>query len=544
MQQNNMNMNNIDLCVFYICKDYTEELLSNINYLLSLNIKIIVFNIFEEVFPIDNVSIINTSIDNLKKEIYSYKDKIKNNFLLILDDTERIFINTEFIDKEILKEAFFNIEIYPDKDKIFDYEIEVFKSKEIRLFNLKNKNTDEFINNFNLIDYSVKTLPNDNIYIIKKEYKTEIDLLKINEENNLFKGIYYFYNNAIESENFLKLESKKNESKLILIRQYLLKNDIDNAKKISFENFKLLKENSTFYFYLADINFREKKYKDVISNINKAFKINNLEEPYIISDNKWKPFLLIGKSLFYLGKYISSKNFLEKGLNLIKNRKSPEIIFYLIKVLFQLEKYNEAFEYTCELLNIEKINKFILEEIKYLFLNLLLYIDIDDKVIDILKSDLFNDEYHILRIADTVYMNEDYPRALQLYSFVKERFNNDTKELIFKIAYVCAKLKLLKESANLFEKYLEYEPNNLDVLNNLAFIYLNLERLEISEKVCLKIIEINSFSFEAYLYLSLIYLSREDKTKAKFYIEKARTINPISPEIIKLFQIFKSTFNE
>jgi len=535
---------NLDLCTFYICKEYTDDLLSNINELLGLNINIVIFNIFEESFPIDSVYIVNTSVENLKNEIIKYKDKVRNNFLLILDDTEKVIINPSLNKNELLNQPFFNIEIYPDKDKVFDYEIEVFKSREIRLFNLKNKITEDFIKNFNLINCSTYTLPKENIYILKKEYKTDIDLLKLNENDNLFKGIYYFYNNSIKSEEFLKLENEKYQSKLILIKQYILKNDIENAKKIAYDNFDLLKEYSTFYFYLAEINFKEKKYKEVVSNINKGFKINRIEEPYLISDNKWKPYLLIGKSLFYLSKYLNSKRFLEKSLDLIENRRAPEVLFYLAKVFFQIKKYDQVIKYVYEIINTEKVNKFILQEIKYLFFNLLTYIDIDDKVVNILKNDLFDDKYHILRIADTNYMNEDYQKALQLYLFVKEKFKNQTKELVFKIAYVFAKLKLLKEATIYFEKYLEYEPNNLDVLNNLAFIYLNLEKLDIAEKICLRILEINNFSFEAYLYLSLIYLSKEDKIKAKFYIDKAKTINPVSPEIIKLFQIFKSTFNE
>ena len=38
----------LDLCVFYICQEYTNELLSSIKYLQTLNIKVIVFNLFDE----------------------------------------------------------------------------------------------------------------------------------------------------------------------------------------------------------------------------------------------------------------------------------------------------------------------------------------------------------------------------------------------------------------------------------------------------------------------------------------------------------------
>ncbi|GIW22423.1 MAG: hypothetical protein KatS3mg068_1430 [Candidatus Sericytochromatia bacterium] len=534
---------NANLCIFYVCKDYSEDLLLSIKHLLSLDIKVLVFNIFEEIFPIENVIIINTTLENLKNEIIFQKNKIKANFLLILDDTETIFIDKNFLSTENLKNPFFNINIYPDKDKVFDYEIEVFKSKELRLFNLKNKISDEFFNNFNLIDYSIETLPKEYIHILKKDYKTDIELLKIQENNNLFKGIYHFYNNSIEAEKYL-YQDNSNISKLILIKLNIIKNNLELAKKIAYENSYLLKEISTFYFYLAEISFRDKKYSEVITLINKGFKLNKLVEPYIISDNKWKPYLLLGKSLFYLGRYLNSKKFLEKANSLIENRKSPEILFYLIKVLIQLNDYKTAFDTIQEILKINKLNKFLLNEVKYLFLNLLLYIDINDNVIEILKTDLFNDEYSILRIADTLYMNEDYQKALQIYLFVKDKFNNNNKDLLFKIAYVCAKSRLLKESAQFFEKFLEYEPQNLDVLNNLAFIYLNLEYLDKSEYICKKILEINSFSFEAYFYLSLIYLIKEDKLKSKFYIDKAKMINPVSPEIIKLFQIFKNTFNE
>ena len=88
----------------------------------------------------------------------------------------------------------------------------------------------------------------------------------------------------------------------------------------------------------------------------------------------------------------------------------------------------------------------------------------------------------------------------------------------------------------------KYNEDDLDAMNNLSFLYLNLDRIDQAEKTCKNILKLNNYSYEANLHLAIIYMSQRQRKKAQEHLENAKTLNPLSPEIISLYKIFKTEF--
>lgn len=552
-----------NFAVAYIYKKGNLDFLDDIADIKPYIEKVFLVNFSEEQISAQDkdIKIIKPNSESLKSLVQSIK-KYNIDYLLILQENEKLIIKTslktilESLDDEIFA---YGIQIKPSNYEYLEFHEEQFITIESRLLNIRTKFLNDFYKTGDIFyKKELKLIFPENFFIQQKNINSEIEIIKTNDlldmekitqREFLFLGNSYFYKDSKIAEEYykkgLEFHEENSEYKEILLsmllKLFLRKQNFAKIKDLLFIYKDLEIKNPLYWVYVGNYYFEVNDIINSLKSFHKALKYKeNIPFIYNNSDINWKLYYKLGL-IFFGKKYF---NHAEKYFTLtyesMSKEKYPELYINLAKTKFNNEKYNDAFEVLKEIFHLEKVEQKILQESKYTMLNLLLFADFREEFIEILSKDIF-DKTNITRIADSLFMAGSYENALNLYLLITKKFETD-KELLFKIGYICSILKYLEMATIYFKKYLEIEPENLDALSNLAFIYLNLENLELAEKIYLKILDLNNFSFEANLYLSMIYISKENKEKASLYINKARTLNPLSPEIIKLYQIFSSNF--
>lgn len=555
---------NKKLAVCYIYHQGTTSFWDNIDSAFKYFHDVFIINISQEEFKTNrkNLKIYNVE----EKDFYSFlgnfflTKKLSNTHVLFLESNEKIILNSTLD----LEDNDYNIKVIPKYHELHEYSISPFLTFENRIFNLKRKNLKETFSNLDL--YLKKQIPliSENvIYIEKKEIDSDFEILKsanLKEKNNrskFFTACAYFYKDSILSENLFNeiinsdSEEYKNNSLSLLTKLFIIKQDYKKITELaeSHQNYS----DSNYYFYLGLMAFENKNYKEALKILSQAVRKSKSENSYEtnyfldnklvynISDITHKLYKYIGFCFYELTRYISAEKYLNISLNCIDNYYSPEIKLYLGRIQFNQENHEKAFEIFNEIINNQETSKRVLKELKQPLINLMMFLRYREEFQEILSKDFIDNQDDILRVADTYYMNGDFINALQLYILSVKRFGYDQK-LLFKLGYISSMLKSMEQAAYYFEKFLEKEPDNLDALNNLGFLYLNMEKADFAERIYLRIISLNNYSFEANLYLAIIYMSKNIKDKAENYLEKARMLNPVSNEVISLYKIFKKEF--
>lgn len=517
---------------------------------------VFIFNTLEQKLDFNdpNIKIFNAEngLEDLNTFIYSQRLKFDN--LILLEQNENFEIDLVNIEKHLVKlrnNPFFNVKIFPEKSEVYEFDIEPFVTTEARVFSLKNKDLKEILDKRNF--YYKKEFPTleEELITIKKEdidSNFEIkkaEILEDSLEKDFFLALANFYKDSnLAEELFYKVindDSKiyYKEAFILLLKLLYRKMDFNKILDLKNKYKSELEGIDLANLYFAFTFFKLEFYLDTIRFFRKA-NLNNIDE-YLIynqSDINIKLNLITAKILYFEDKLDCSEKFLEKAKN--KSLKySPEIDLVIAKINFKKANYDKCFELLSAILNYEFLPTYFIKEVKSVFLNILLFIPFKEESLEILKKDIFGKKEEIIRVADTFYMNEDYIESLKLYLLSVEKFGTETS-LLFKLGYICSKLRILDQAIYYYEKFLEQEPEHPDALNNLAFIYLNCDNLENAERVYKKILKLNSFSFEANLYLALINVSLRKKKQAEKYLDQAKTINPVSPEVQKLKQIIKA----
>lgn len=555
-------VNNNLISLVYIYKNKSEKFWVNVLESKNIFTSIFILNFSDELLSIEDksIKIINFENKSYPQNILSFlqSKKISSNYVLILFDDEKPIIND--VPKFLLKLKDKNqhkVLVRPEKYEIYDHDIESFSSNEIRIFNIKDKSSKKIFENFelNILDNDVNK--NDDISIISSNYNSDTLFFKnshFKEDyiKDFYKACSCFYKNAQESEYLfnkvinnekVNLDYKIN-SIILLLKLLNRKLDFEKSESISNEYKEICKEQPLYYFYVGQIFFEKNDYLKAISHFNKSIKLKNNNRLFIYnnSDIERKVFKYISNICFTKKRLKSAEKYINLAKDSLKDDLSLDLTLLDVKVKFLNAQYEEAFTLASDIFINHNIPLKLQKDFKSVVLNLMLFVDYKPEFVDILSKDIFNKAEDILRIADTFYMGDNYVPALELYLLAVKRFSVDSK-LLFKLGYISSKLRILEQACYYFEKFLEMDPDNLDALNNLAFLYLNLEKQEEAEKAYHKILELNNFSFEANLHLAILYMSMKNKEKAEKYIERAKTLNPVAPEIIKLYQIFKTEFN-
>ncbi|MBC7474904.1 MAG: hypothetical protein H7263_11475 [Candidatus Sericytochromatia bacterium] len=521
--------------------------------------KVYIFNISDEELEIDDlqIEIINVQVENYYIYIadFLHNKKSQASYLLLLENNESPILASDLSD---LNQDFYNIKIRPANPEINDYDLEAFTSNEIRLISLKAKDFKEIINKGDLFYQDEKYNLSENILCIKKyDINPDYEILKAsfldikdkNDRESFLLATSYFYKNSILAEKkYLEIIEKdeswnqyKTNSLNMLMKLLSRKQGFERVIELSEKYNFLAKTDRIFNVYKSIAYFETWEFKKSISYFHQALKLKNNSFIYHDSDINWKVFKIMGDIFYRLNRLQNSEKYLNLANQELKERQSPDIKLLLGRINFGQKKYDEAFTILSELLKAEDLSIRIVKEIKQVILNLALFIDFKDEFLEVFSHDCFDKAEEILRIADTFYMDDKFVEALKLYLLVVNKFGvSDT--LLFKLGYISSKLRSLEQACYYFEKYLELVPDDLDAMNNLSFLYLNLDRIDQAEKTCKNILKLNNYSYEANLHLAIIYMSQRQRKKAQEHLENAKTLNPLSPEIISLYKIFKTEF--
>jgi len=547
--------------VAYIYKNGNLNFLNDIVNIKANIDKIFIANFSEEEILIKDkdIKILKVNSESIKTLVQLVK-KYNVDYLLILQENEKLIINDSLknifdnLDDEIFS---YGIQIKPLNYEYLDFHEEQFTTIEARLLNIRTKFLNDFYKTGDIFYKSeLKVIDSENLFIYQENINSEIEILKTNDLLNLencrsreflFLGNSYFYKNSEIAEEYYKKALNTSDENFeykeiafsMLLKLLLKKLDFSKIENLLLNYQNLEIRNPLYWFYLGNYYLETNKILDSLKSFHKALKYKeNIPFIYNNSDINKKLFYKLGQIFFNKKYFLHAEKYFTLAYDSMPLEKYPNLYLNLSKTKFNLENYDDAFKILKNIFYLEKVEEKILQDAKYLILNLLLFTDFKDEFIEILSKAIF-DKQNITKIADSLFMTKSYENALNIYLLIAKKFETD-KELLFKIGYICSILRQLEMASIYFKKYLELDKENLDALNNLAFIYLNLDKLDFAEELYLKILEINNFSFEANLYLAMIYITQEKKDRALVYLNRAKTLNPLSPEIIKLYQIFNS----
>jgi tetratricopeptide (TPR) repeat protein len=547
----------------YIYKNINPYFWANVLKAKDLFPEIFVFNCTDE--PLytgePSIKIIKAELANYPNFLadFFYAKRYQADFLLILEDTENIVFkdSTENIFGSLKDDGAYNVPVAPLVYEVFDYETEPFTGQELRLFSFKMKEFKEVLSKGDFsgqegyeVTSSLLIQKNeiDSDFEIFKASRFEKEVMTVSEYFNL--AVAYFYKDSTTSEfYFLKaLEAEADEPSYkttglsLLLKLLFRRQEFNRVIELAEQYKNYAAENPLSWFYKGMAHLYSGDSLNGLRSYHKALKLkDNLPFMYNYSDLNWKLYSFVGEVFYREKRYKNAVKYFNIADECLKERKSPLIYLSLAKLKFYLEDYEASFNIFSQLFELETIPVKVVAAAKVTFLNLLLFMDFKDEFIDILSRDYFDKPEEVLRVGDTFYMNENFEAALKLYLLVIKKFGVENK-LLFKLGYICSKLRILDQACNHFEKYLEREPDDLDALNNLAFLYLNLEKLDLAEKTYLKILKLNNYSFEANLHLAIIYMNLRNRAKAKQYLDKAKMLNPVSQEVIKLHKIYMQEF--
>lgn len=107
-------------------------------------------------------------------------------------------------------------------------------------------------------------------------------------------------------------------------------------------------------------------------------------------------------------------------------------------------------------------------------------------------------------------------------------------ELFEELGYIYFEAALYAEALLFFEKSLEYSPDNVEVLNNEAFIYENEGDLDMAIAIHNKILDVDSYAFDSWVNIARLYSVQDEFTKAIDALDFALTINENNLSVLKM----------
>jgi tetratricopeptide (TPR) repeat protein len=91
---------------------------------------------------------------------------------------------------------------------------------------------------------------------------------------------------------------------------------------------------------------------------------------------------------------------------------------------------------------------------------------------------------------------------------------------------VLTKMKDFKGGIEAYEKALALSPDNRSYISSIAYNYLYLENFDKSEEYYLKLVEMDSLSYEGHVHLGFIYQKKNDTDRAIYEYEAALAAQP------------------
>lgn len=213
-------------------------------------------------------------------------------------------------------------------------------------------------------------------------------------------------------------------------------------------------------------------------------------------------------------------------------------------IYFDAYEFEELADYFDSLNDIDEVKQVIEDGLKIHPKN-------SSLIIKKLKLIVYNYDYEkALKIIDESALEYDYDlnllkiecylvlgmedEALFSTEEILENEDGNLDEVFEDIGFVYFELSKLDEALVFFKHSLEFNSENLEVLNNLAYIYRQKDSTNELIEIHNKILDIDSYTYDSWVELGKLYFSRQEYTKAIDALDFALTIKDDDVNVLKL----------
>lgn len=158
-----------------------------------------------------------------------------------------------------------------------------------------------------------------------------------------------------------------------------------------------------------------------------------------------------------------------------------------------------------------------------------------EEALDLLKSITEYDfDLFLLKVECSLQLGY-YKVALQLSEELLEKEDNEPLDNVFaELGFVYVEADCFKEAVLYFDESLKYNSENIDVLSDLSYAHEMLGDFDAAIQTTNKILDIEPYTYEAWINLGKLHSLKEDYEKAIDAFEFAFTINDSDDTVLKL----------
>lgn len=483
------------------------------------------WNLFKEKIKIKQYDELEKELKNKKKDdsiakyqlgiVYSHQDKKIKTAIDIFKELLEENFNKPFIYIFLSEYAF----DYKEKINTIKCGISLYPKNIIlnRLLLEITTDSDEVKKIYSTLESKNSLINYDNLKMAEIYYKNynyketinNLDKINLEKQNNytnnqiilLKNTCAYYLNDSIKLEDIKKytIGNLKEEfgylGFYLEIAYYLKKQDYKKVNEI-IENLPYNMFSDVFFeVFTNDGRYPcYFEFENFFNEINSI--ISKLENIDIQSINKIETIKIIYKLKYDFEETKLTKKEIKDYLKIIKLEFTQSKEECLVEVYFDLLMKNN---------NQEKAIKFLFENYLYSFRC--------NKIIDL-------DNYKFSQIAINLLYSKIVSRNSNLELNKKEK---KLIELLMKLLYLNKEYKKVCIISEMYNKKVDFEKNN--ILFNIAYSYVEIEKFEIAEKIYLKLLKKDKNNSAILNNLGIIYERKGEINKALEYLEKAESIS-------------------
>lgn len=142
-------------------------------------------------------------------------------------------------------------------------------------------------------------------------------------------------------------------------------------------------------------------------------------------------------------------------------------------------------------------------------------------------------ELYLLKIECLLQMDM-YDDAGELATIILNDEDNDPEISYSELGFLYTEADYFDEATYYFEKSLEYNPDNIEVLTELAYVYEMKSDFESAIKISNKILDADPYFYETWVNVGKLYTLQEQFENAIDAFDFALTINESDTDVLKL----------
>ncbi|MBA3066274.1 tetratricopeptide repeat protein [bacterium] len=271
--------------------------------------------------------------------------------------------------------------------------------------------------------------------------------------------------------------------------------------------------NSMFHYLLYSRYFKEGKYLDGLTELEKAREIDK-NSIFLMEE--------ILPVYFDMGNYDKVMKTAEQLLK--KSDKNFAAFFYMASVYEVRNELDKAANYYRRAAELKQDNADVDFSLGRIYMKKELY---DKAEIHFIKAVQNAPDNPLMRFTLAVFYEAEkkWHQAIEQYKVIAELDPSSVNALI-KIGEIYSGLGKYADAEKFFLDALAKEPDNFSAIAALAGIYEKQKEWEKLKDVLLKIHIVKDDYPEVEMYLGLAYLNLNDKEKAEEYFKRAVNINP------------------